>query len=212
MEILIGIVLILISYLLGSIPVGYLIGKAKGIDIRNHGSKNIGSTNVSRTLGKKYGILTFILDALKGGLILALFRYNIIPIEYCILDPIIYGFFAVLGSIFPAFLKFKGGKAVATSGGVILTYSPFTFAIVILVFFITTATSRYVSLGSVLAAITALIASIIGFIIGKDLLISNMNYSIYYPIVTILIVLIIIIKHFANFKRIKENNESKVDW
>jgi glycerol-3-phosphate acyltransferase PlsY len=212
MEILIGIVLILISYLLGSIPVGYLIGKAKGIDIRNHGSKNIGSTNVSRTLGKKYGILTFILDALKGGLILALFRYNIIPIEYSILDPMIYGFFAVLGSIFPVFLKFKGGKAVATSGGVILTYSPITFAIVILVFFITTATSRYVSLGSVLAAITALIASIIGFIIGKDLLISNMNYSIYYPIVTILIVLIIIIKHFANFKRIKENNESKVDW
>ncbi len=212
MEIFIGILLILISYLLGSIPVGFLIGKAKGIDIREYGSKNIGSTNVSRTLGKKYGVLTFALDALKGGLILALFRYNIIPIEYCILDPMIYGVFAVLGSVFPIFLKFKGGKAVATSGGVILAYSPITFGFVISVFFITTATSRYVSLGSVLAAVTALIGSIAGFIVGKDLLIPNMEYTIYYPIGTIIIVLIIIIRHFTNFKRIKENKESKVDW
>lgn len=212
MEILIGILFILISYLLGSIPVGFLIGKAKGIDIREHGSKNIGSTNISRTLGKQYGILTFALDALKGGLILALFRYNIIPIEYCILDPMLYGVIAVIGSIFPIFLKFKGGKAVATSAGVILAYSPISFIAVISVFFITTATSRYVSLGSVLAALTALIGSIVGFIIGKDLLIPNMDYTIYYPIGTVIIVSFIFIRHLANFKRIKENKESKVDW
>ena len=212
MKIFIGTLFILVAYLLGSIPVGFLIGKAKGIDIREHGSKNIGSTNISRTLGKQYGLLTFALDALKGGLILALFRYNIIPTEYCLLDPMLYGLFAVIGSVFPIFLKFKGGKAVATSGGVILAYSPITFIIVIAVFFITTSTSRYVSLGSVLAAITALIGSIVGFIIGKDLLIPNMDYSIYYPIGTIIIVSIIIIRHFANFKRIKENKESKVDW
>lgn len=212
MKIFIGILLIIISYLLGSIPVGFLIGKAKGIDIREHGSKNIGTTNVSRTLGRKYGLITFALDALKGGIILALFRYNIIPIEYCILDPMIYGVFAVLGSVFPIFLKFKGGKAVATSGGVILALSPITFVLVITVFFITTATSRYVSLGSILASITALLGSIVGFLIGKDLIIPNMPYNIYYPLGIIFIVGIIIIRHFANFKRIKEKKEAKVNW
>ncbi|MDD4388943.1 MAG: glycerol-3-phosphate acyltransferase, partial [Bacilli bacterium] len=114
---IIQIGLLIVSYLLGSIPWGVVFGKIKCIDIRKHGSKNIGATNTGRVLGQRYAIYTYILDMVKGAVIVFLFRFNIIPGRYCLLSqPLIYGLAAVLGHTFSVYLKFRGGKAVATGG------------------------------------------------------------------------------------------------
>ena len=120
----IKILLLLTSYLLGSIPFGFIIGKIKGIDVRQVGSKNIGATNTGRALGMKYAVLCFFLDFLKGFIPTFLFRFGIISNEYMILTPALYGFLAILGHVFPIFLKFKGGKAVATGAGFASGYCP----------------------------------------------------------------------------------------
>ena len=124
-------ILLFISYLLGSIPFGLLISKMYGIDIRLHGSKNIGATNVYRILGKKLGLFTFFLDGLKGFLPTFLF-----PIIIGINDldiSALFGVTAIIGHSFSVFLKFKGGKGVATSTGMIIGVLPFIFFIGLLV-------------------------------------------------------------------------------
>ena len=128
---------LILAYLIGSIPTGFLIGKSKGIDIRNHGSNNIGATNTARTLGKKYFILVIFLDGLKGFIFVFLFRFGILPHEWCLLSPVLYGISATLGHVFPIYLKFKGGKAVSTGAGVALGYSPIICIIGIIAFIIT---------------------------------------------------------------------------
>ncbi|MGD9887419.1 MAG: glycerol-3-phosphate acyltransferase, partial [Bacilli bacterium] len=130
--------LLLVSFLLGSIPFGYLIGKLRGIDIREYGSKNIGATNIGRVLGFKYAFLAFLLDLLKGTLLVFLFRFAIITSEYMFLSPMVYGLLAVLGHSFSPFMNFKGGKAVATAAGALLGFSPliFAFGFVIFVFLV----------------------------------------------------------------------------
>ena len=150
-------VLLIGSYLLGSIPFGYLAGRLAGIDIRQAGSGNIGATNVVRVLGKGYGYPVFVLDFLKGfgavkiSMLMATGR----PLEWN--SPEIFGILAamssVLGHLYPAWLAFKGGKGVATSAGALLALTPvatlFGVAIWIVVFCLT----RYVSLASITAAI-----------------------------------------------------------
>jgi glycerol-3-phosphate acyltransferase PlsY len=144
------IVSCVLAFIVGSIPFGYVIGKLKGVDVRQHGSGNIGATNVSRVLGKKYGALVLFLDALKGALPVLILKILELPLEYQVLS----GFFAILGHCFSPFLKFKGGKGVATGLGVFLVVSPkitfIAFSIFLLVFFLT----RYVSLSSITAALS----------------------------------------------------------
>ena len=106
------ILMMLLSYLVGSIPVGYLIGKSKGIDIRSYGSHNIGATNASRTLGKGYGFIVFLLDFFKAGIFVIISKYlfNYQDDFFTIhIHPLIYGTLAILGHLFPIFLKFKVG-------------------------------------------------------------------------------------------------------
>jgi glycerol-3-phosphate acyltransferase PlsY len=153
----ISVALLFASYLLGSIPFGYLAGRLAGIDIRQTGSGNVGATNVVRVLGKRYGYPVFALDVLKGfgavniSMLLAPGR----PPEWN--SPEIFGIFAaifsVLGHLYPPWLKFKGGKGVATSAGALLALTPLATIIAIAIWVIVFWMTRYVSLASVVAAI-----------------------------------------------------------
>lgn len=203
--------LIFISYLLGSIPFGFVLGKLKHVDIRTLGSKNIGTTNVGRILGKKYAVLTYILDCFKGFIIVFLFRFNIINEQYCLLSPMVYGLAAVLGHTFPIFLKFKGGKAVATSGGMILGYCPWLLLIAILIFFSIVYLFGYVSLGSIITSTIVTICAIILSIIEFDYIL-GLNVDIYFGVISIIALLIIIIRHKTNISRLINHCESKVTW
>ena len=113
--IILQIVLLIIAYLLGSIPWALIIGKlVKGIDIREYGSKNMGATNTLRVLGVKWGILVFVLDALKGAIIVAIMKYNFFNFDYTlfsfVINPLFYGIAAFLGHLFPIYTSFKGNN------------------------------------------------------------------------------------------------------
>ncbi|MHC1762954.1 MAG: glycerol-3-phosphate 1-O-acyltransferase PlsY [Verrucomicrobiia bacterium] len=142
----------LISYLLGSIPTGYLAGKLRGIDIRSVGSGNIGATNVFRALGRTAGTVVLALDILKGfcacRFVPAMFEA--VPSENL---RIVAGIAAILGHNYTCWLRFKGGKGIATSAGVLLGWMPLCLLIVLAVWILVFATSRYVSLASVSAAV-----------------------------------------------------------
>ncbi|HHZ18439.1 MAG TPA: glycerol-3-phosphate 1-O-acyltransferase PlsY [Acholeplasmataceae bacterium] len=205
--------LLIASYLLGSIPWGFVFGKLKGIDIREHGSKNIGATNTGRILGQRYAIYTYILDMVKGALFVFLFRFGIIPIRYCLFgEPLLYGLTAALGHTFPIYLRFRGGKAVATGGGVIFGYCPWLLLAGLAVFFLTTFISKYVSLGSLVSATFVLLVTIVLAIIGSDPFIPDFKYSFTLPVITAVIYIIIIVRHKANIQRIIHKSESKVNW
>jgi glycerol-3-phosphate acyltransferase PlsY len=145
------------SYLLGSIPFGYLVGRLVGVDIRRAGSGNIGATNVVRVLGKRYGYPVFACDVLKGfgavtiAVLIALGRWP----EWN--SPEIFGILAaissVLGHLYPPWLKFKGGKGVATSAGALLALTPVAALIGIAIWIIVFCLTRYVSLASITAAV-----------------------------------------------------------
>src|SRR3954463_13561751 len=151
-----------LAYLVGSIPFGLIVGLAKGVDPRTAGSGNIGATNVARLLGRKFFFLVFFLDMLKSmvPMMIASAIVHRIPPEQrdaqVYLLWLLVGFAAVLGHMFSVFLKFKGGKGVATSAGVMLGLFPyFTLpgVITVLVFIVVFVTFRYVSLGSIASAI-----------------------------------------------------------
>lgn len=143
-----------IGYLLGSCPNGLLVGRALGVDLRHHGSGNIGATNALRVLGKKWGYLVFALDALKGlcsVLIASIFNHFGSESE---LIGIVGGLACILGHTYPVWLAFRGGKGVATSAGVLLGLMPLAMLSVLAVWWLLFKTTRYVSVSSVGAAIT----------------------------------------------------------
>ena len=168
----IQLLFLIISYIIGSIPWALIVGKlVKGIDIREHGSKNMGATNTFRVLGFKWGLLVFALDALKGGIILFIMKHNFFqfdlapvdlgPITIPVFNPLAYGAFAFLGHLFPIFAKFKGGKGMATASGIVLFYHPIAFVCGLITFIIVILISRFVSLSSVITGLAVLTASII---------------------------------------------------
>src|SRR5699024_4055981 len=147
----------LIAYLLGSIPSGLIVGKlAYNIDIREHGSGNLGATNSFRVLGKKAGIVVILADILKGTIATLI---PLIASFYMEVDVhrLIIGVFAVIGHTYPIFAKFRGGKAVATSGGIILGVNPILFIGMVLSFLITLKLSKYVSLSSMITGVVTTI-------------------------------------------------------
>lgn len=196
------VILFVLAYLIGSIPSGLIIGKVfYNTDIRDHGSGNLGATNTFRTLGVKAGIVVMVADILKGTLATGLadiFSYFQISLEWSI-SPLIIGAVAAFGHMFPIFANFRGGKAVATSGGVILYYEPVLFIILILIFIITLYLSKYVSLSSMFAGVVAIIYSLF----TRDI-----------PLIVIVFLLsgFIFYRHRANIKRIKDKTEPKVKW
>jgi len=189
--------IVIVSYLLGSIPSGLIVGKAfYGIDIREHGSGNLGGTNTFRTLGKKAGMIVTAADILKGTLASSL------PIMFGVvdqIDPLIAGMIAVVGHMYPVFANFKGGKAVATSGGVLLACAPVMFLVMVVVFLLSLYITKFVSLSSIIASIVAVIYAVIA---KEPLLI----------IVVSLLSLFVIYRHRANIKRIINKTEPKIKW
>lgn len=150
------------AYLIGAIPTGYLLALGKGVDIRKVGSGNIGATNVYRCIGKSWGILTFILDFLKGYLPAVVFpmlgQFWSVQISGAYLS-LLYGCMAVIGHNWPVYLRFRGGKGMATGAGALLGFAPLAMLIGIigwLIFFLAT---RYVSLSSMLAIVLVVACS-----------------------------------------------------
>ena len=146
-----------IAYLLGSMPSGYLAGRLSGVDVRQHGSGNIGATNVLRVLGKGWGFAVFAIDALKGfaAVRIALVLVGRTPDagEYAEFYAILAAAACVAGHSFPVWLRFKGGKGVATSAGAILGVMPIAAVSIFLVWLVVFLTTRYVSLASIVAAV-----------------------------------------------------------
>jgi acyl phosphate:glycerol-3-phosphate acyltransferase len=187
--------IIVLAYLLGSIPSGLIIGKTFfGKDIREHGSGNLGGTNSFRTLGVKAGMVVTIMDILKGTaavLLPDLFGSD--------LHMLIAGVAAVIGHMYPVFANFRGGKAVATSGGVLLGYVPVLFILLLLVFFAFLFITKYVSLSSILAGIFAFIYSVFTGDIPLIIVVGALTFFVIY-------------RHRANLSRIKNKTEPKVKW
>ena len=205
--------LMVLSYFLGSIPSGLIIGKVfKKIDIRHYGSKNTGATNAVRVLGFKYGIFAFIFDLLKGALVIFLVflignpeLYLVSKYEINIAS--IYGAAAVLGHVFPIYINFKGGKAVATSAGMIFAIEPWVAVGVIVLFLIIFLITRYVSLSSTIAASAVLLYFIIRVFLEHELF--NLATRIMDLVIITLLATLIFVRHKANYKRLKMGTELK---
>ena len=181
------------AYLLGSIPTGLLLGKLYGIDVRKEGSGNIGATNLYRTVGRKVGVMTLAGDCLKGLLPVLAMKYSTLPVEYAAWV----GLAAFCGHVFSVFLKFRGGKGVATALGVFLALSPLAVAIALGVFIALMLIWRYVSLGSICAAAVMPIA-VWGLGGGRVLI-----------VVTTLIATVVIIRHIENIRRLAAGTENR---
>lgn len=197
------LILLLLAYLIGSIPSGLWIGKLfYNIDIREHGSGNLGGTNTFRTLGKKAGLVVTLMDILKGT---AATLLGLLPFfDSANVHPLVLGIIAVIGHIYPIFAGFKGGKAVATSGGILLGYNWPIFVILVLGFFIILKMTKMVSLTSMCLAVIAIIYSIVYYFTVKE----------DWPLIVIVILLAIFIfyRHRSNIERIKNGTEPKVKW
>jgi glycerol-3-phosphate acyltransferase PlsY len=203
---------LIIGYLIGCLPTAYLIGKwTRGIDIRKFGSGNVGTTNAFRVLGVKAGVSVFVIDILKGLLPLLVFEFLFQPsispkIQFGVLEAVLTVHLAqklclaggiILGHIWPVFLKFKGGKGVAPAIGIFSFLCPKISLIGIVIFGLIIATTRYVSLGSVI---------FVSVVAGLNLIfLSNKIISLFILIVA----LIIIIKHTSNITRLLKGKERK---
>lgn len=201
---LVPILMMISAYLVGSIPFGLVIGKLKGIDIREHGSHNIGATNALRTLGIGYGLLVFVLDFVKGGIFVFLTKYVIsyqMDFFTLTIHPLIYGIIAILGHLFPVYLKFKGGKGISCFAGVMIAYSLPVSGIALAVFILVFVISRYVSLSSTLSALSLFLAY---FILRTN----DIPLLIFISIAFILVV----IKHIPNYKRLIKGTENKISF
>lgn len=205
--------LMVLSYFLGSIPSGLIIGKVfKKVDIRQFGSKNTGATNAVRVLGFRYGIFAFIFDLLKGALVILIVFLIGDPSLYLVSQyeiniASIYGAAAVLGHVFPIYINFKGGKAVATSAGMIFAIEPWVAVGVILLFLIIFMITRYVSLSSTIAASSVLLYFIIRVFFEHELF--NLATRIMDLVIISLLASLIFVRHKANYRRLKLGTEYK---
>ena len=193
------------AYFLGSIPTGYLVGKARGVDIRTVGSKNMGATNVFRTLGKRLGIFVLIVDGLKGfaatawlcDLVLQKFT---VPSDQLLSVHLIGGICAVLGHNYTCWLWFKGGKGIATTAGVYFALAPLSVSIAIGVWIVMLAATRYVSVASIAAAVVLPVA---GWLTKGSVLLG---------VVTTVLCSLAIYKHKANIQRLIAGTENRMDF
>src|SRR5689334_4600307 len=191
------------SYLLGSIPAAYIAGRARGIDLRQHGSGNLGATNVIRVLGARIGVLVFAFDILKGAAPTMLFP-KWVPVEAMpfgnpLIFAILCGVCAIAGHTRPVFLGLgKGGKGVATAAGVFLALAPIQTALVLLVFSVVLWSSGYVSLGSLTSA--TLLPVLLGLTVGPRS-----------PLLVISVVIAVFVfwTHRANIQRLRRGEEHR---
>lgn len=196
--------LLLLAYLLGSVPSAVWIGKSfYGKDVRNHGSGNAGATNTFRVLGWKPGSVVFILDTIKGFLAVYLINFTTAnEYKYGSFFFIIAGLLAVVGHIYPVFAQFKGGKGVATMLGVILGIHAVPAALALSVFVIVFLVTRFVSLGSLSAGIAF---PILVFILYPDT-------DLYLKGFSIVLALILFFSHRGNIKRLLNGTENRISF
>ena len=206
------------AYLLGSIPTGFLVAKAKGIDIRSVGSGNIGATNAMRVLGKPAGIAVLLMDAAKGFLALVLWTpiiYNEFGGIDCMccgvpaFDPgaltqipnyaVLAGVCAVLGHNYTCWLKFKGGKGIATTAGVYLALAPWALLIALMVFIVAILLTKYVSVGSISAAVALPVTVWV-----------MTPHNLFLGIVTTALGALAIYKHKSNIQRLIAGTENRL--
>jgi acyl phosphate:glycerol-3-phosphate acyltransferase len=196
----------LVSYLLGSIPAGYIAGRVAGIDIRHAGSGNIGATNVTRVLGKRYGYPVFIVDFLKGLMAVSmsiLIEKRAQPVAAPTeLFGIVAAISCVIGHAFPVWLSFKGGKGVATSMGALFGLMPFVALIGIAVWVITFEVTRYVSV----ASMTAALAVPISILILMPLKQTGWAVLLYF---SICLAALVIFRHRSNLSRLVRGTEPR---
>jgi glycerol-3-phosphate acyltransferase PlsY len=195
-----------LSYLIGSFPAGYLAGRIAGIDIRTVGSGNVGATNVLRSLGKRFGYPVFVIDFAKGlsaVLLSQLVAKNAGSNENSVeLAATLAGICAVLGHTFPLWLKFRGGKGVATSIGALFALMPAAAAIMCIVWIGTFEITRYVSLASVIAAVTLPVSVAIMFFL-KHL---NTPVLLYF---SLCLAAVVVIRHRPNLSRLAKGTEPR---
>jgi glycerol-3-phosphate acyltransferase PlsY len=192
----------LFFYLLGSIPTGYLMGKARGIDVRQHGSGNIGATNVGRVLGRNWGLAAFACDFAKGFLALFLLRIYVFPqdVTWTVEALLVAcGLAAILGHNYTPWLGFKGGKGVATSAGVLGALLPVALVLVFSLWAIVVLITRYVSLGSMLAALALPVVTALLY----------KSEWVYFGLAALICVLVVW-RHRSNIKRLLDGTESKL--
>lgn len=192
------------AYLIGSIPTGFLVAKAKGIDIRSVGSGNIGATNAMRVLGKPAGIFVLLMDALKGYAACTWFvalvfnGFKVAPEQVATLQ-IIAGIGAVLGHNYTCWLKFKGGKGIATTAGVYLALAPWAVLVALAVFILAVLFTKYVSVGSIAAAVALSVT--VWVMTPHNLLLG---------IVTTALGVLAIYKHKGNLQRLRAGTENRL--
>ena len=216
MPVLAYIAIAVAAYLLGSIPFGFLVAKAKGIDIRAAGSGNIGATNTMRVLGKPAGIFVLLMDVLKGFVACAFLPspiYNWLiphfsgffiwfhdtPVEFQIRFYVVAGIFAVLGHNYTCWLKFKGGKGIATTAGVYLALAPWALLIALVIFILAVVLTRYMSVGSIAGAIALPFAV---WILPP--------HNLFLGIVTTALGVMAIYKHKSNIQRLMAGTENRL--
>lgn len=208
------IIIPVISYLLGSLNFGVILSKKlQNDDVRNHGSGNAGTTNMLRNYGKKLAVATIIGDMLKVGVAVGiayliknfispgLFEYFIFhdsDVDYNVLLKLYAGLFCVIGHIFPCFFGFKGGKGVATAGGMVFIIDWRIALILLAVFFVILLTTKYVSLGSI---VMAMLFPVLMLIFHKSLLISALS---------LVFTFIVVVAHRENIKKLLNHTESKI--
>lgn len=198
---------IITAYLLGSIPSAIWYGEAYfGIDVRKFGSGNAGATNTFRVLGKRAGTIVLLIDVLKGWtatkLASILFFLEVIESAQVPSVKLILGFSAVLGHLYPIFVRFKGGKGVATSLGMILAIDPLVASVCIVIFLLVLLVSQYVSLSSIIAAFAFPMLLLLG-IFGKA--------STLLIVFGFLLFAVVVITHQKNIVRLLNGNESRVN-
>ena len=194
------ILLAVIGYLIGSIPSGYIFtNKLLNKDLRNFGSGNVGATNTARVLGIKLGFLVAVLDGLKGFIAVWIAQL-IFASNISIFAIFLVGLTAIIGHNWSIFLNFSGGKGVATTLGVILKIFPMSFLIFVIVWFLITILTRYVSLASLMGAVSMPFSAFF--------LRSNSAYFYYMSLLAV----IIIFTHHENINRLIKGNESRMSW
>ncbi|HWH14596.1 MAG TPA: glycerol-3-phosphate 1-O-acyltransferase PlsY [Miltoncostaeaceae bacterium] len=183
-----------VAYLLGSIPFGWVAGRMRGVDPRTVGSGNIGATNVFRTLGRRIGIAVMVLDIAKGSVAVLIAR--------ALTDspwPLLAAGAAILGHVFPVWLRFRGGKGVAVAGGAVIALTPLPALVVLGVWAVLVGATRYVSVGSIAAALTYPVAVLLWGEPWPTLVFS------------VLAALAVVLKHRANIGRLARGTELRLD-
>ena len=186
---------LLAAYLIGSVPFGFLIGKMRGVDVRTVGSKNIGATNVFRTVGKKWGLLAFLCDFLKGFVPTMVAKHCAADVSWL---PVAVGLACVIGHTLTVFMKFRGGKGVATAFGMLVALIPGLVGIAFLIFVALFACTNYISLGSCGAA-TFLAVAIWFYPVPLAV-----------EIIVSLIGVFVVVKHKSNISRLLNGTENKI--